>query len=91
MTDTKLATGAHNIFIENRTKTEITGVVDVESFDEETVTLSTQMGVLTIRGEDLHVTRFTVETGELCIEGTIIAFVYIGEKVKSGFFSRLFK
>ena len=85
------ANGTHNIFIENRSKMEITGVIDVESFDEEMVTLSTHMGRLSIKGENLHVTRFTVETGELCVEGSLLAFVYTGEKVKGGFLSRVFK
>ena len=84
-------TSSHNIFTQNRGKIEVTGVADVDSFDDETVILLTQMGELTIKGQNLRVTRFTVETGDLCVEGTLHALAYSGEKSKGGFFSKVFK
>lgn len=81
----------HNVIIEDRSRIMITGVSDVDSFDEETVVLVTDMGELTIKGQNLHVTKFNVESGEMSIDGMLSAFFYSGEKSKGGFFSRVFK
>ncbi len=81
-----------NIIIENRLRMSVTGVQDVENFDDSNVVLYTTRGLLTIRGTALHVERLNLETGELAIEGTIDGFDYSEETVSSGgFWSRLFK
>ncbi len=79
----------HGIIIENRAKMSVTGVVDVLSFDEQSVVLYTTLGDLTIKGEGLKVNSFTVETGGLIVEGNIHALAYTGGSKKS-MFSRLF-
>ena len=60
---------SHKIMLNNREKGTITGILDVLSFDENTIVLDTDMGLLTIRGKDLHVSRLTLEKGEIDIEG----------------------
>lgn len=80
-----------NIMLEDRKKLSVTGVKDVDSFDEESIVVFTELGELTVRGSDLHINRLSVETGELMIEGAIYALVYTDDSPKKeGFFSRVF-
>ena len=83
----------HNLILENRKKLSISGVTDVDSFDEKTVILYTQMGELTVQGKNLHVNGLDVETGEMSVEGDIWALNY-GDKDRRGslgFFGKLFR
>lgn len=83
----------HNIILENRKTLSISGVTDVDNFDEKTILLYTNMGELTVRGQNLHVNSMSVETGEMSIEGDIWALVY-GDKDRRGslgFFGKLFR
>ena len=66
----------HNIIMENRKTLSISGVTDVDNFDEKTILLYTQMGELTVQGKGLHVNSVSVETGEMTIEGDIWSLTY---------------
>lgn len=83
----------HNIIMESRKVMSISGVSDVDSFDEETVVLFTEWGALTVEGDNLHINRINVDTGEMQLEGNISALSYSdgAEKKTGGFFSRLIK
>ena len=72
-------TDRHNAILEDRSKLMLTGVTDVESFDENKVYLYTQLGELVIRGKQLHVNEMSLESGELTVEGEISALSY-GDK-----------
>ena len=76
----------HKLILQNRGKGNITGICDVVSFDENAVVLDTDMGLLTIKGKELHVSRLTLEKGEVDIEGTIDSMVYSSNEAlrKSG-------
>lgn len=50
-----------NILMENRERMSISGVLDVESFDEESVVVETEMGTLVIKGEDLHINKLSID------------------------------
>ncbi len=83
----------HNAILEDRQRLMLTGVTDVDSFDEKQVGLYTQLGELTIRGKNLHVNEMSLESGELTVEGDIQALIY-GEKdrtKKLGFIGKLFR
>lgn len=83
----------HNLILENRKKLSLSGVTDVDNFDEKTIVLYTQMGELTIVGKNLHVNEISVETGEMSIEGDIWSLTY-GDKDRRGslgFFGKLFR
>ena len=83
-----------NIIIENREKLSISGVVDVESFNDEAVIVDTELGVLIVRGEDLHISKLNLDNAELNIEGDIISCEYSDKesnKSRGGFFSKMFK
>lgn len=82
----------HNLVLEDRRMLTVSGVSDVDSFDEETVVVFTDLGELTIRGSNLHINRLSVEVGELTVEGNIAALIYSEDAPKSGgFFSRVFR
>lgn len=82
----------HNLVLEDRKMLTVSGVADVDSFDEETVIIFTDLGELTVRGSNLHINRLSVEVGELTVEGNISALIYSQETAKSGgFFSKVFR
>lgn len=72
----------------------ISGVKEVISFDPNEIILDTEQGVLAIQGEDLHVTRLTVEKGEVELDGIVNSFMYsdtgFGNEKKTGIIRRLF-
>ncbi len=61
----------HSVVMERRESVAVTGVLDVISFDEETIIAETELGVLILRGENLHVNRLNLETGDLEVDGGI--------------------
>ncbi|PNV62426.1 sporulation protein YabP [Clostridium sp. chh4-2] len=85
----------HKVIMENRSSSSITGIRDVVSFNENQVVLDTDMGLLTIKGKDLHVSRLTVEKGEADVDGTIDSLVYTSNeafhKSAESWVVRLFK
>ena len=93
MTDDK-KTGLlpHNCILEDRKTLSVSGVNDVGSFDEQTIVAATDYGELTVRGEKLHITKLSLEIGELCIEGKISSLQYADVIEKSdSFLSRVFR
>jgi sporulation protein YabP len=93
MTDDK-KTGfiPHNCILEDRKKLSVSGVNEVGSFDEATIVAETDYGQLTVTGDNLHITKLSLEIGELCIEGNITGLNYSETIRKSGsFLSRVFR
>lgn len=85
----------HKMALVNRKTCNITGVLDVLSFDLGEVLLETDQGMLMIKGSDLHVSRLTLEKGEVDVEGKIDSLTYsenagYGAKAES-LLARLFK
>lgn len=93
--DEKPGIRPHSYFLQNRSTANITGVREVVSFDENQVVMDTDMGLLTLKGKDLHVSRLTVEKGEVDVEGTVDSLTYSSNEAyrKSGqsLIARLFK
>lgn len=83
----------HNLIMENRRKLNVSGVSDVESFNEDEIILHTDMGGLLIKGSGLHINKLSVEVGEVALEGEIDGIDYIeSRKTKgAGILSRMFK
>ncbi|MCA1322078.1 sporulation protein YabP [Bacillus tianshenii] len=83
-----------DIVMRSRRLLDITGVKQVESFDNEEFLLETVMGFLSVRGQNLQMKNLDVEKGVVSIKGKIMEIIYLddqqGEKAK-GFFSKLFK
>ncbi len=82
----------HHVILEDRRALTVSGVSDVDSFDEMTVIIYTDMGELTVKGEGLHINRLNIETGDLTLEGLVHSMTYTEVQSRSGgFFGRLFK
>lgn len=91
----KQGKGLHKLTLTNRGALTLNGILDVISFDLNEVLLETEAGMLTVKGQDLHVNRLTLEKGEVDISGTIDSLLYsdvssYGQKAES-FFGRLFQ
>ena len=90
--DSQLPKQVHNVILEDRKHLTVSGVTDVDSFDEESVVLFTGLGELTVHGFNLHVNRLSVETGEVIVDGDIVSLSYRDELPKSGgLFGRIFR
>lgn len=86
------ARAAHNVIMENRHSLSLSGVREVDSFDEQSVVVITELGELTVRGENLHISRLDQDTGELDMSGDINELVYSEMKQeRKGFFARLMR
>lgn len=78
----------------NRKLLEITGVLNVESFDNEQFLLETECGFLTITGENLHIKHLTLEQGRVAIEGMVHTMAYLDghtHQKSKNILSKLFK
>lgn len=83
-----------NIILENRGKLTITGVLDVLSFDDEIAILETELGLLTIKGENIKVNKVSLESADVVIEGEIRSLEYSNKNIdknKGNFISKIFK
>lgn len=80
----------HDVIIEKREKATMTGIRDVESFDEETILAKSDCGDITVRGHGLKISRLSVESGDMVIEGEIDSVVYSKGKAEGSFLSRVF-
>ncbi|WP_419095868.1 sporulation protein YabP [Halalkalibacter suaedae] len=84
----------HDIILKGRKHLDITGVKQVESFDNEEFLLETVMGFLSIRGQNLHMKNLNVEQGIVSIEGKVYDLVYLdqsNQEKSKGLFGKLFK
>lgn len=83
-----------NLILENREKLNITGVLDVLSFDDQMVIVETELGLLTVKGDNLRINKLSTDTEEVTVEGKIINLAY-SEKTNVGkegsLFSKIFK
>lgn len=86
---------AHKVVFNNRKSGMVTGVLDVISFDLNEILLETELGLLTVKGTDLHVNRLNLEKGEVDLAGNVDSFVYSSSNQavhhEDGFFAKLFK
>lgn len=74
----------------DRKKATISGVEELESFNETEVILSTSAGGLSVEGENLHIEKLNLDDGQVIISGYIFAVVYAEEQPQSkGFFGKL--
>ena len=83
-----------NLILESREKLNISGALDVLSFDDQIVIIQTHLGLLTIKGEDLRISKLNIDSEEVIVEGNIISMIYNDKNVdkkESGFLSKIFK
>ena len=84
-----------NIILENREKLTISGVLDVLSFDDQIVIVETDLGLLTVKGDNLRINKLSLDTTEVIVEGTISNLSYsdknLDKKSASSFIGKIFK
>ena len=81
----------HELRLDNRTRLSVSGVREVESFDENTVVLSTVRGLLIVRGENLQLQSLSIDGGQVSVHGTIDTLSYEEAQKAGGFFKRLLR
>ena len=90
--DKKMVKLPHSIIMEDRKKLSVSGVTDIDSFDEQTIIAITDLGELTIRGWDLHITRLNLEQGELLVDGEVSSLTYTDVRPQAkGFFAKVLR
>ena len=80
----------HQLQLDSRSRLHMTGVIEVESFDEATIVLTTTRGTLIVRGENLHLQLLRLDGGEVLVNGTVDSLSYEDAAPAGGFFGRLF-
>lgn len=82
----------HAVVMEDRKTLQISGISEVNSFDDEAVVLSSSLGELTVRGSGLKIAEFDRETTRLFLEGRVSALFYSDNTKQAGsVFKRIFK
>ena len=80
----------HHQILEDRENLTVSGVEEVESFDENTIVMYTAQGTLIVRGEGLHIEKLSLDGGDLKVEGMVESLTYEeSRRNKGGFFARL--
>ncbi len=80
-----------NIIMESCKHLVLSGVKEVLSFDEEAVSLETELGRLEIRGKNMHIISFDTSGGDMVIDGYIYALVYTKATKPQSFIKRVFR
>lgn len=92
MGENKLIPKQQNITLQDRERLNITGVNSVDSYNDNTIVLSTVKGGLNIKGEGLNISKLNLDDGSLKISGTINSLIYISkEGAPKNLIERLFK
>ena len=82
---------AHSLRIDSRTQAFLTGVSNVDSFNDEVIVAYTDYGELILRGKGLTIEQLNVETGELSVRGQIASAAYTDAPAGKGVFSKIFR
>lgn len=84
-----------NLLLENREKLTISGVLDVLSFDDQIVILETELGLLTVKGENLRINKLSLDTADVIVDGEIYNLGYseknLEKKSGGGILGKIFK
>lgn len=80
----KIEAKKSSLYLEDRKKLTLTGVIEVISFDDGKISLNTKLGSLLIKGEGLKMNKLDVQNGDVIIVGYITNLNYLGSQAKSG-------
>ena len=89
MTEQQMAL-PHKLTLDQRNSLTMTGVTEVVSFDENTVLVRTDLGTLTVQGQQLQLKTLSVEGGQIAVEGNISSLQYEEPRQQGGWVRRLF-
>ena len=82
----------HRLALDERSALAVSGVTEVERFDENEIVMATSRGTLVVRGEGLHIEKLSLDGGDLKVDGTVHSLLYEddGESRGGGLLARLF-
>ena len=80
----------HKLTLDQRSSLTMTGVTEVVSFDENAVIVHTDLGTLTVQGQQLQLKTLSVEGGQIAVEGNISSLQYEEPRQQGGWVRRLF-
>ena len=89
-----LTNSNHGLNLTDRKNLIIYGVKKIENFDNEEFIMETNMGMLTVKGNNLELVKLDTQQGNISIKGTVDSLEYSKDKKnkdQQGFISRLFK
>ncbi len=84
----------HRLVMENREQIALTGVKRVQSFDPKEIILETELGILSIKGEQLSIKLLNLEEGKIDLQGHVSALIYQRNSsggTRQGFINRIFR
>ena len=82
----------HHVILGGRASLSVSGVEEVESFDENAIVMRTSLGTLVVRGEELHIEKLSLDGGDLRVEGMVDSLTYEDDGgPRAGFLARLFR
>jgi sporulation protein YabP len=84
----EFAGGIHRVELAGRDRLVVSGVEDVERFDESGIVMATSAGILTVTGEGLHIGKLSLDGGELHVDGRIDSLAYEDPVMNRGGFLR---
>ena len=84
-----------NLVLENRERLNVTGIVDIFSFDDQIIIMETELGILTIKGENLKINKLSIDTSDFIVDGRISSLTYsdsdMNTKKSKNILSKIFK
>ena len=80
----------HILTLDNRKLLTLSGVEDVSGFDEQTINVKLSDATLVVKGTGLHITKLSLESGDVVIDGLITSLQYLGAS-NGSLRSRLFR
>lgn len=85
--ETNLAQQPHRLTLDSRSRLSITGVLEVESFDDTEILLTSTRGPMSIRGQGLHLQQLSIDGGQVLVDGSVDAISYEDDIPRGGFFA----
>ena len=79
----------HSCLMQDRSSVKLTGVREVVSFDDSQVVMDTDMGLLSVKGRELHLKQLSVDGGQVAVDGNVDALLYEENRKEGGFLARL--
>ena len=90
MTDERLPQ-PQKLTLSDRKKLTLNGAAEVLSFDENAVILKTDLGTLTVQGQQLHLKTLSPENGQVSIDGQVSALIFEDPRPTGGLLQKLFR
>lgn len=81
----------NQIILKDRKYMSVTGVKDVNAFTEENIVLTLETSSLIVKGENLHISKLDLESGNVNLDGKVNSLQYIKEVSDKSFIKRLLR